>query len=146
MSDAAETGSAPLDSEREYAAWARERLEVWALVRTAFSSERSVLAWMRTATAFYSFGFAITKFLDYVGGANEGDEFEGLRWLGAALICAGLYCLGAGIGDHLWRLRTMRALGLPSISRFSLPVCFAAILFTLGLVLLIGIGLSLEVP
>ena len=44
----------------------REELERLAVVRTAYSSERSLKAWMRTAVSLYTFGFAIAKFFDYV--------------------------------------------------------------------------------
>lgn len=41
------------------------KLSVLALVRTAYSSERVVMAWMRTSVSLYTFGFSITKFMDY---------------------------------------------------------------------------------
>ena len=50
----------------------RRSLSILALVRTAYSSERALLAWVRTSIALYTFGFAISKFLDYLSVRETG--------------------------------------------------------------------------
>ena len=70
------------NAERLSAAEVVRTLSVFALVRTAFSSERALMAWMRTSVSLYSFGFTITKFMDYLERPGEGSRFsEGPRRL-----------------------------------------------------------------
>ena len=115
-------------------------LSVYALVRTAFSSERSLMAWMRTSVSLYSFGFTITKFVDYVERQEKGSQFsEGPRRLGLALICMGILVLVLAAAEHWRRLLKMKQLGLPPISRFSLPVVATVVLFVIGTATVIGI-------
>jgi putative membrane protein len=116
-------------------------LSAFALVRTAFSSERALMAWMRTSVSLYSFGFTITKFVDYLEHHGEGSQLsEGPRRLGLALICMGILVLVLAVAEHLRRLAKMTRLGLPPISRFPLPVAAAAVLFVIGTATLIGIA------
>lgn len=129
------------NAERERAAEIVEALSIFALVRTAFSSERSLMAWMRTSVSLYSFGFTITKFVDYLERQGEGSQFsEGPRQLGLALICMGLLVLVLAVVEHMRRLAKMTQLGLPPISRFPLPVVAAVALFAVGVATLIGIA------
>lgn len=116
-------------------------LSVLALVRTSYSSERSLMAWIRTSVSLYTFGFTISKFLDYLKMRGTTVEFSaGLHRLGFVLICLGIIALvPAGI-EHLKRIRTMKRLGLPETSRPSLPLATAVALIALGIVTLIGIA------
>ena len=41
-------------------------LSVLAVARTAHSSERSLMAWIRTSVSIYSFGFSTSMFIDYL--------------------------------------------------------------------------------
>ena len=99
------------------------------------------MAWMRTSVSLYSFGFTIIKFVDYLEREGAGNQFsEGPRRLGFALICVGILALVLAVSEHLQRIAKMRQLGLPSVSRVSLPVAAATCLFAIGVVTVIGIG------
>ena len=140
MNQEAKTQEVP-NAERMRAAEQVKVLSVFALVRTAFSSERALMAWIRTFVSLYSFGFAITKFGDYLERQGKDSHFsEGPRRLGLALICMGILVLVLAAAEHLRRLWKMKQLGLPSISRFPLPVAAAAVLFVIGTATVIGIA------
>jgi putative membrane protein len=116
------------------------RLSVLALDRTKYSSERSVMSWMRTSVSMYSFGFTITKFMDYLGKQEAGGEYaEGLERLGLVLILIGILSLVLAIIEHLKRVRIMKRLGLGDPSRLQLPIVGAALLLAIGIITLIGL-------
>jgi putative membrane protein len=120
-------------------------LETFAMVRTAFSSERALMAWMRTSVSLFTFGFTITKFFDYLRQKQGGAQFsEGLHRLGLALICLGILVLMLGVIAHILRIKRGKELGLPTISKFSLPIGAAVALLVIGIVTLIGISLNLS--
>ena len=114
-------------------------LSVLAVIRTAYSSERSLMAWIRTSASLYSFGFSISTFLDYLEAQEEGTQFSaGLHRVGLALIAMGIVALAFAMFEHLRRIRTMRRLGLPSSARSSLPAAAATALVLTGIAALIG--------
>lgn len=117
-----------------------QALSILALVRTAFSSERSVMAWIRTAISLYTFGFSISKFIDYLELQETGISFPtGPRHLGIALILMGIVALVLAVAEHLKRMRRMRALGLPRVSLVSLPVAASGALLGIGIAALMAI-------
>ena len=121
----------------------RIELERLATIRTAYSSERSLKAWMRTAVSLYTFGFAIAKFFDYVELQQEGLQFsDGPRRLGLALVLAGIVSLVLAVVEYLRRLATMRDLGLSHPSHYLLPAAAAAALTTIGIAAAISISLN----
>ena len=137
-----EESQSPLNNEQTDAARVMRTLGIYALLRTAFSSERSMLSWMRTSVSLYTFGFSIIKFLDYLE-QQEGTEFPaGPRWLGFILICMGILVLVLAATEHLRRLRKMKELGLPRISLFSLPFGATVAILMIGFAVLISIGLN----
>lgn len=114
-----------------------------ALVRTAFSSERSLLSWLRTSASLFSFGFAISKFFSYVEGQQENLQFSpGPRRLGMVLVCVGLLVLVMAVIEHAHRLRRMEELGLPRVSWFSLPTFMSVGVLAIGVWVLAGLGLK----
>lgn len=117
-------------------------LENLAVVRTAFSSERSLLAWMRTSASTFTLGFALIKFFDYLEQSNFVRFSAGPRQLGLVLIWAGVLSLGPALFEHVRRLRKMKELGLPPTYNFSLPVAASAALLATGIAALIGITLN----
>jgi putative membrane protein len=134
---------APQESQQAKAARIIRTLGIYAFVRTAFSSERSLMAWMRTCVSLYTFGFSITKFLDYLEQQQQGVQFPpGLHRLGLALICLGIIGLVLGAVGHFRRLRKMERLGLPTVSLFSLPIGAAIALLVIGVAVLVSICLS----
>jgi putative membrane protein len=77
-------------------------------VRTRLSVERTLMSWVRTATALIGFGFTIVQFFERLHG------MEGVapalrpqmpRYLGLALIGAGI----AGLLVSIWQYRKMIA-------------------------------------
>ena len=129
------------NAERLRAAQTTRTLSDFALVRTALSSERSLMSGIRTSVSLYSFGFTIIKFVGYLERQAEGDQLsQGPRRLGFALICIGIVMLLFAAAEHLQRLAKMKQLGLPRVSRISLPVTAAAALFVIGTATLIGIA------
>jgi len=126
----------------EQTEWAKiiRDLEILAMVRTKFSSERSLLAWMRTSVSLFTFGFAIIQFVDYLGKRQKDVQFlEEPYWLGLILICVGILVLVPAVVQHVRRVQRAKELGMPTISGFSLPIGAAIVLFVIGIVTLIGI-------
>ena len=131
-----------LNNEQTESAIVRD-LEILALVRTRFSSERSLLAWMRTSVSLFTFGFSIITFLDYLQKKQERVQFlEEPYKLGLILICVGILVLVPVVVQHVRRFRRAKELGMPTISRFSLPIGVATALFVIGTSTLIGIFLK----
>ena len=133
----------PVNNQQANAARIMRTLSVYALVRTAFSSERSLLSWMRTSASLYTFGFSIAKFFDYLHQYNQSVQFApGPRWLGIILVCIGILVLALAAVEHLFRLRRMKQLGLPTVSLFSLPFGVTVAMLAIGLAVLFSIGLN----
>src|SRR6516162_4727148 len=77
-------------------------------LRTRLSLERTLMSWLRTATALIGFGFAIVQYLNHL------QQFPGARpaylpgapeYLGLALIAAGVLGLLLSIWQYWWTLR-----------------------------------------
>ena len=131
-----------LNGEKAAAANIIRELEILSIVRTRFSSERSLMAWMRTSVSLFTFGFSIIKFFDYLKQQQQGDQIpEGPYRLGIVLICVGIMILAPAVVQHVHRLRRAKELGMPTFSRFSLPIGTATSLFLIGTTTLIAIVL-----
>lgn len=116
------------------------KLTALALERTVYSSDRSVMSWMRTSVSMYTFGFTITKFMDYLAKQDDGGAYaEGLGRLGLVLIMIGILSLVMAIFEHLKRLRTMKRLGFVDPSNMHLSIVGAALLLAIGISTLIGL-------
>ena len=121
----------------------RIELERLATIRTAYSSERSLKSWMRTAVSLYTFGFAVAKFFDYVALERGGAQYsDGPRWLGLALCVAGIVSLVLAVVQYLRRLETMSDLGLSHLRDYLLPAAAAAVLTAIGIATAISISLN----
>ena len=119
-----------------------QALSVLALIRTTFSSERSVLSWMRTSVSLYAFGFSIAKFTHFLERHDQGMS-TGLNRLGLALIIMGIVGLAFSLIEHARRVRRMRSLGLPETSPSVLPTAAAGALLTIGIVTMVGIAIGM---
>ena len=108
------------------------------------------MASMRTSVSLYTFGFSITKFFNYLENQNEGTQFsEGPYLLGLGLICLGILSLVPAVIQHAGRLKRAKELGIPMgmpiITRFSLPICATVALLVIGSTTFIGILLNWSV-
>ena len=110
-------------------------------IRTRLSIERTMMSWIRTATALIGFGFAIVQFferLDQLPGVRAAAYPSAPRNLGLALISCGVLALLIAIWQYLWIIRYLWG-GLfvpiagPTREGVQMPVIVIA-------VLLIGIG------
>lgn len=140
----------PLSNQQTEAAKIMTDLEILAIVRTRFSSERSLMASMRTSVSLFTFGFSITKFFSYLENQQEGTQFsEGPYLLGLALICLGILSLVPAVIQHAGRLKRAKELGIPIgmpiITRFSLPISATVALLVIGFTTFIGILLKWSV-
>src|SRR5277367_5092386 len=74
-------------------------------VRTRLSVERTMMSWIRTATALIGFGFAIVQFFERLGqmpGARPAAYPDAPRDLGLALISCGVLSLLISVWQYLW--------------------------------------------
>ena len=114
-----------------------------ALVRTALSSEQTMMSWIRTSLSLIAFGFSVTQFFYYLAQQQGGSELStGPRRLGIAMIGAGILALVCGVAEHLYRLRKIKEQGLPPDSMSPLPIGSAAALLIVGIVALADIILN----
>jgi putative membrane protein len=80
----------------------------FAWLRTRLSVERTMMAWLRTATALIGFGFAIVQYLQHlqqVPGARSAYLPEAPQYLGLALISCGILALVISIWQYRWGIR-----------------------------------------
>ncbi len=76
-------------------------------IRTRLSLERTMMSWLRTATALIGFGFAIVQYLDRFGqtpGARPAYLPNAPQFLGLALIACGIVALIISIWQYWWTL------------------------------------------
>jgi putative membrane protein len=77
-------------------------------IRTRLSIERTMMSWIRTATALIGFGFAIVQFfqrLEQMPGARPANYPSAPRDLGLALISCGVLALLIAVWQYLWIIR-----------------------------------------
>lgn len=111
-------------------------------IRTRLSLERTMMSWLRTATALIGFGFAIDQYvyhLQQAPGAHPVYLPNAPQYLGLALIGAGIIALLISIWQYQWTVRYLWSGPFAAIAgiaqeRKQTPVLAVAIF-------LIGIGL-----
>jgi len=72
-------------------------------LRTRLSLERTLMSWVRTATALIGFGFTIVQFFERIKGSDSfnAPAFpDAPRYLGLGLILAGVFALGVSIWQY----------------------------------------------
>jgi putative membrane protein len=111
-------------------------------IRTRLSIERTMMSWIRTATALIGFGFAIVQFferLEQMPGARPAAYPSAPRDLGLALISCGVLALLIAVWQYLWGIRYLWSetfVPIAGLTREGVQTPVIAIA-----VLLIGIGL-----
>jgi inner membrane protein YidH len=106
-----------------------------ALDRTWAAYERTMLAWVRTATSLITFGFSVYKFFQIVRAEGERPNYLiGSRQFGLLLVSIGLASLALATVEYR---RNIRMLGAQYESHpRSLAVIVAALISILGVVAL----------
>jgi putative membrane protein len=80
----------------------------FAWLRTRLSLERTMMSWLRTATALIGFGFAIVQYLNHlqqVPGARPAYLPTAPEYLGLALILCGVGALVVSIWQYEYTVR-----------------------------------------
>ena len=132
MSNPGQPQSSTIDSNMETMETSKDLRVVAALVRTAFSSEQTLMSWMRTSVSLFTFGFAISQFFQFLGEQHVGELAAGPRRLAIVLISVGVLALGTAMAEHVYRLRTLEQQGLPKMKRYLLPLGSATALLIIG--------------
>ena len=77
-------------------------------LRTRLSVERTMMSWVRTATALIGFGFGIVQFLErlqQMPGARAAYVPGAPRFLGLSLISCGILALLISVWQYEWTIR-----------------------------------------
>jgi len=80
----------------------------FAWIRTRLSVERTMMSWLRTATALIGFGFAIVQFFEHLQQTPEARSAylpHAPRYLGLALIGCGILALAVSLWQYRWTVR-----------------------------------------
>jgi putative membrane protein len=105
----------------------------FAWIRTRLSVERTMMSWLRTATALIGFGFAIDQYLSRVQQTPGTDRVyfpHAPHYLGLALIASGIVALLISIWQYLWTLRYIAGGSFSAIAgeQVQTPVLAVAVL------------------
>jgi putative membrane protein len=110
-----------------------------AVDRTRLAYERTLMAWIRTATSLITFGFAIYKFfqIELDRGGSKSERLVGPRELALLMILIGLVSLLMATVEHRQNLRALNRQH-PGPPR-SLASALGALIGILGLTALIAV-------
>jgi putative membrane protein len=111
-------------------------------IRTRLSLERTLMSWMRTATALIGFGFAIVQYLSHLRelpGVNPAYLPRAPQYLGLALIAAGILGLLLSVWQYRWVLRYLESGSFAAIAGMKHDGMRSGALA--AAIILIGIGL-----
>jgi putative membrane protein len=111
-------------------------------LRTRLSVERTLMSWVRTSVSLIGFGFTIVQFFERLA-SMEGVEIarrpQAPRYLGLALIAAGVLGLIVTIWQYRWLLRYLFSGDFASVAgaaetRLQTPlIAIAILLLAIGL-------------
>jgi putative membrane protein len=103
--------------------------------RTWLADERTLMAWIRTATSLISFGFTIYKFFEFETGQGlRAHRLLSPRVFGMTMIGTGLAALVLGAMDHRRSTRLLR--DEFGIAHRSTAIIVASIVSVMGLMAL----------
>jgi uncharacterized membrane protein YidH (DUF202 family) len=106
--------------------------------RSRWAAERTLMAWIRTAIAMVTFGFAIDEFFVYLNRASS-DSSAAVKyhWFGFLLVVAGIALLVLALVEHVMIARRIKRQELFGSSPLSLPILGASIVLLIGVAALI---------
>lgn len=109
--------------------------------RTRIASERTLMAWVRTAVSLISFGFSIPKFFDALqrAGSVKGAPDPTPHTLGALLIALGALGLAGGIVEHLRLVQSIAPRPGQALQHRSAVLVLAALVWITGVAILTSI-------
>ena len=114
-----------------------------ALVRTALSSEQTLMSWIRTSLSMVTFGFSIAQFFFFLAGSQDDVDFTAApNRLGIALISVGTLVLVLAVVEHLLRIRALKSQGLPRDAGSFLPMGSAVALLAIAITALVSVFLG----
>jgi putative membrane protein len=113
-----------------------------ALVRTALSSEQTLMSWVRTALSMVTFGFSVAQFFFFLA-KHRGDDTLTVypSRLAISLISLGILVLALATFEHRLRIRRLKTEGLPENAVSSLPMGSAIFFLAIALVALVSVYL-----
>lgn len=109
--------------------------DLLAIDRTRLASERTLMAWVRTAVSMITFGFTIYKFLQFVGQESKVPLVrpQSPRNLALALIGIGTFVLIVAGIQHWNYVRKLSA--VQTQKRWDLAIIVACLLALLGVLM-----------
>jgi uncharacterized membrane protein YidH (DUF202 family) len=105
-----------------------------ALERTIQAEERTLLAWVRTATSLITFGFTLYKFFFFLHEQEPGKhehQLIGPRTYGLIMIGIGVFALAGASWQHWRKMKELRP--EKAERRFSLSLVLAGLMGALGM-------------
>jgi putative membrane protein len=137
-----------------------ERFEVrptadshFAWLRTRLSMERTLMSWVRTATALIAFGFTMVQFLERLAvqpGAAPAHLPHASRYVGLALIVTGALALLVAVSQyrrllsHMWQPGFRVLAGIDESKTWYPPILFVSyLLIVIGVFAAIVVALRI---
>jgi len=111
-------------------------------IRTRLSVERTMMSWLRTATALIGFGFAIVQYFNHlqdIPGARPAYLPTAPEFLGLALISCGVVALVIAIWQYHWTLRYLWGGSFASIAGMTKEGTQSPVLAVAVLLIFIGL-------
>ena len=107
--------------------------------RTRLAHDRTLMAWVRTATSLISFGFTIYKFFQYLQErqTNVEERLLGPRGFALIMITIGIVALALATLQHRRDMIALRALH-PEVP-YSMATVLAGLISLLGLAALLAV-------
>ena len=112
---------------------------ILAVERTRLAHDRTLMAWVRTATSLISFGFTIYKFFQYLH-EQQGTQPRGTfgpRQFGTLMILIGIVALVLATFQHRRDMKALRA-HHPEVP-YSLATILAGLISILGVLALLAV-------
>jgi putative membrane protein len=111
-------------------------------IRTRLSLERTMMSWLRTATALIGFGFAIVQFferLQETPGTHSAYLPDAPIYLGLGLIGCGILALFISIWQYRWTVRYLWGESFASIAGMTGEPMNSPVLAIGALLIVIGL-------